>query len=125
MCFILVPREPLVNPNNQLTSVAIINQTSMTLIGSFLSSSDTYAVVELSEKGVRVPHFTRIQSESAQDNLTLGNLEPGRNYIIKVVSVIGTSSDCGRFEATDSEMASFAFCTGGKTCKVSLKSLIS
>ena len=116
--FILVPRAPIINQEDR-HKVAIINQTSITLLGTFLNSSDTYAVVGLLENGSRVPQFTRIQSESAADNVTLGNLEPGRTYIAEVVSVIGASSYCGRFNETDSEITSYAFCTGAYTFKFS------
>ncbi|XP_075265257.1 uncharacterized protein LOC142357529, partial [Convolutriloba macropyga] len=114
-----IPRAPIINQEDR-HKVAIINQTSITLLGTFLNSSDTYAVVGLLENGSRVPQFTRIQSESAADNVTLGNLEPGRTYIAEVVSVIGASSYCGRFNETDSEITSYAFCTDPADITISL-----
>ena len=73
-------------------------------------------MVGLLENGRRVSQFNRIQSESAADNVTLGNLEEGRNYIVEVVSVIGTSTDCGRDNASDSQTTSLAICTGEHDC---------
>ena len=106
----LVPNAPYIDPQDQL-SVAIVNQSSITLIGRLIKSSDTYAVVGLLENGVRVTYFTRIQSESADGNVILNNLSAGKSYNVEFISVIGTSTDCGGI-TLDSFVTSVTICTG-------------
>ena len=69
-------------------------------------------MVGLLDNGTRIENLTRIQSESADDNLTLDNLEPGRRYTVEIVSLIGTSTDCGQGGVIDSGILSLGFCTG-------------
>ena len=109
----LVPDAPYISEQDQLTA-AIVNQTSVTLIGSLMNTSDTYAVIGLFQNGTRIENFTRVQSESADDNVILGNLTAGTSYKVEVVSVIGTNTDCGG-NSTDSEIVSFNLCTGKKS----------
>ena len=77
-----------------------------------INSSDTFAVVGLLKDGLRFSQFVRIQSESADDNVTLENLEPGISYTVEIVAVIGTSTNCGEAISIDSEIATFNICTG-------------
>ncbi|XP_075243737.1 uncharacterized protein LOC142337988 [Convolutriloba macropyga] len=104
------PLTPYISSQNQL-SAFIVNQTSITIIGSSLNSSDAYAVVGLLENGTRISQFERIQLESTDDNLTLNNLSPGSRFALEMVSVIGTKTNCGIGNSTDSEIVSFKICT--------------
>ena len=107
----LAPNAPYISSEDQL-SASIANQTSITLIGSGIVSSDTYAVLGLLEDEIRVLNFTRLQSKSAEDNVTLVNLVPGKSYTLEVVSVIGTNTECGKGNTTDSEITEINVCTG-------------
>ena len=105
------PNAPSIKSQDQLTAVTM-NRFSITLIGSRIDSSDAYAVVGLLENGTRHSNFSRVQSFSADDNVTLVNLLPGKSYTLEVVSVFGTITDCGRGNATDSEILALNICTG-------------
>ena len=87
-----------------------------------INSSDTYAVVGLSENETKISNFARIQSTSADGNVTLDNLEPGRSYTVQIVSVIGTSTDCGGGAVIDSEPISLTICTGKNYFSISSSS---
>ena len=119
--YISVPSAPYITSDDRLTAV-IVSQTSITLIGNLINSSDTYAVVGLLEDGTRISNFTRIQSTSADGNVTLDNLEPGKSYTVEVVSVIGTSTDCGFENITDSEISFFTICTGKRARRNNFRS---
>ena len=107
----LVSNVPYISPENSLRAVSV-NQNSISLIGSMISSTDTYAVVGLLKDGVRISQFTRIQSEGNDDNVTLGNLAAGSIYTVELVSVIGTNTNCGESNSTDSAIVPLEICTG-------------
>ena len=44
--------------------------------------------------------------------MTLDNLLPGKRYSVEIVSVIGTITDCGGPNSTDSGSETFHICTG-------------
>ena len=71
-------------------------------------------MVGLWENGTKLAHFTRIQSAAANDNVTITNLMPGKSYTVELVSVIGTSTDCGKENTTDSEITKLTICTGAQ-----------
>ena len=89
-----------------------MTRSSITLIGSKINSSDDYAVVGILENGTRDFQFARIQSQSADGNVTVANLEAGKLYTVEIVSVIGTSTNCGGGNSTDSAVTSLRMCTG-------------
>ncbi|XP_075264154.1 uncharacterized protein LOC142356060, partial [Convolutriloba macropyga] len=104
-----IPTIPTIKEDDQ-TSVAIVNQTSITLIGKLINFSDAYSVIGLLENGKRVSNFTRVQSTTAENNLTLPNLTAGSTYTVELVSVIGTTTDCGG-NTIDSSLKLLAICT--------------
>ena len=106
-----VPNAPYISSQDQL-SVAIANRTSITLHGILIVSSDTYAAVGMLDEGMRLPNFTRVQSVSAANNVTLDNLEPGKRYTVELVAIIGTNTDCGSENITESEISNLTICTG-------------
>ena len=118
--FLSVPERPFISQNDQLAAVKI-NQTSITIIGLSINSSDAFAAIGLWENGTRVSHFSRIQSELADANLTVATLSPGKWYTVELVSVFGTSTNCGGGTVIDSELVSVNICTGKQD---SLKSII-
>ena len=61
---------------------------------------------------MRLPNFTRVQSASADNNVTLDNLVPGKRYTVELVAIIGTNTDCGSENITESEISNLAICTG-------------
>ena len=107
-----MPNAPYISPQDQLTA-AIVNQSSITLVGNLINSSDTYAVVGLLENGTSVSQFSRIQSALADDNVILENLSPGKRYTLELISVIGTTTDCGGI-TSESSLKSVSVCTSKK-----------
>ena len=68
-------------------------------------------MIGLLENGKRVSNFTRVQSTTAENSLTLPNLTAGSTYTVELVSVIGTTTDCGG-NTIDSSLKLLAICTG-------------
>ena len=104
------PYAPSISPENKVRAAAV-TQTTITLIGSSINTSDTYALVGSLQNGTMISQFVRRESNSATDNVTLGDLSPGNKYTLLIVSVIGKSTYCGA-NTTDSEKTLLRICTG-------------
>ncbi|XP_075248337.1 uncharacterized protein LOC142341300 [Convolutriloba macropyga] len=106
------PWQPNITSSDTST-VATINQTSITLVGASINSSDTYAVTNLTSGTTNissVADFSEQRATSAADDIVLSNLTAGTVYNIDIVGIIGNSTSCGGFE-TYGEPTTIRVCT--------------